>query len=284
MSNTLAAAPVPRPTRRRFARPVPVSVNGVAIPSADIARETQHHRSPDPDEAWMLAARALAIRELLSQEAERLAVEAEPLDDGEGRRETPQEARFRALLEREVAVPRADEASCRRYYQANLRRFRSPDLFEAAHILFLAAPQDLAARERAGQAAIGLIGELRQDASGFVAAAAAHSACPSAKQGGNLGQVSAGQTVEEFETALRAMAPGAVHPEPVETRYGMHVVRLDRRIDGDQLPFELVHQRIADYLDETVRCRALQQYVSILAGRAKVTGVDLAAADGPLVQ
>jgi len=282
--STSQTASTPRPIRRRFARPVPVSVNGATISSADIGRETQHHQSSDPDEAWMLASRALAIRELLSQEAERLAIEAVPLDDGEGRRETPQEARFRALLEREVVVPRADETACRRYYQANLRRFRSPDLFEAAHILLVADPKDLDARDHARQAATALIAELRQAPAGFAAAAAVHSACPSSKQGGNLGQVSTGQTVAEFEVALRAMVPGAVHPEPVETRYGVHVVRLDRRIDGEQLPFELVHQRIADYLDETVRCRALQQYVSILAGRARVTGVDLAPADSPLVQ
>jgi peptidyl-prolyl cis-trans isomerase C len=270
--------------RRRVARPVPVSVNGVTIASADIIRETQHHPSADPDEAWMLAARALAIRELLSQEAERLAIEAEPIDDGEGRHETLEEARFRALLEREVVVPRADEAACRRYYQANLRRFRSPDLFEAAHILFVAAPQDAEARARARQDASRLIAELQQEPSAFAAAAALHSACPSARQGGNLGQIGASQTVAEFEVALHAMKPGRVHPEPVETRYGLHVVRLDRRIAGELLPFEFARQRIADYLDETVRCRALQQYVSILAGRVRVTGVDLAPANGPLVQ
>ena len=274
----------PRPARRRFVRPEPVSINGVVIPSAAIARETQHHEAGDPDQAWVLAARALAIRELLLQEAERLAIESEPLDDGEGRRETPQEARLRALIEREVAVPRADEAACRRYYDANIRRFRSPDLFEAAHILFVAAPDDMEARDRARASAAALIAELTQAPSGFAAAAAAHSACPSSKQGGNLGQVSTGQTVPEFETALRGMVPGLVHPEPVETRYGLHVVRLDRRIDGEGLPFDLVRDRIADYLDEAVRRRAQQQYVSILAGRAQVSGVDLAAARGPLVQ
>ena len=283
MSSPQAAA-APRPVRRRFTRPAPVTVNGVTIASAEIIRETQHHPSPDPDDAWMLAARALAIRELLTQEADRLAIQAEPIDDGAGRCETLQEARFRALLEREVIVPRADEAACRRYYRANLRRFRSSDLFEAAHILLVAPPRDVEARDRARQAATVLIAELQQEPSGFAAAAARHSACPSGKHGGNLGQVGTGQTVAEFEAALRAMAPGSVHSEPVETRYGVHVVRLDRRIDGELVPFELVHRRIADYLDEAVRCRALQQYVSVLAGRATVTGVDLAPADGPLVQ
>lgn len=270
-------------TRRRVARPVPVTVNGVAVAAADIARETQHHASSDPDEAWTMAARALAIRELLSQEADRLGIEAVPIEDEEGRRETPQEARHRALVEREVVVPRADEAACRGYYERNRRRFRSPDLFEAAHILLAAAPGDEGARTEARQLAQNLIAVLHERPEAFAELAAAHSACPSAGQAGNLGQLGPGQTVAEFETALRGMQLG-IHPQPVESRYGFHVVRLDRRIDGRDLPFELVRERIADYLDESVRHRALAQYVAVLAGRAAVTGVEFGAATGPLVQ
>lgn len=272
-----------RSRRARFARPVPVSVNGVAIPSADIARETQHHRSSDPDEAWAMAARALAIRELLAQEADRLGIAADPIEDEEGRRETPQEARYRALLEREVVVPRADETACRRYYDQNRCRFRSPDLFEPAHILLPAAPSDVAARDAARRTAAALIEMLQERPGTFAAMAKEHSACPSAGQGGNLGQIGPSQTVAEFEAALRTMVPGAIHSKPVETRYGFHIVRLDRRIDGRELPFETVRERIADYLDTAVHCRALQQYVSVLVGRAVVTGVDLAGAAGPLV-
>ncbi len=50
-------------------RPKAVTVNGVEIPLAAIARETQHHPAGNPSEAWTAAARALAIRELLLQEA-----------------------------------------------------------------------------------------------------------------------------------------------------------------------------------------------------------------------
>ena len=270
-----ATAPA-RPARRRFTRPVPVTVNGVAITSADIARETQHHPSPDPDESWALATRALAIRELLTQEAGRLGVVAEPIEDDEGRRETEGEARLRALLEREVVVPRAGEAECRRYYEQNQRRFRSPDLFEAAHILL---PRSVGTEGLACK----LIAELGHHPELFAEMAALHSVCPSAKQGGNLGQIGPGQTVEEFERALRGMTVGCVHDAPVETRYGVHVVRLDRYIAGRELPFDMVRERIADYLDESVRRRALQQYICILAGRAAVTGVNLAGS-GPLVQ
>ncbi len=272
------------PVRRRVGRPVPVSVNGVAIKSADIARETQHHTSADPDEAWNLAARALAIRELLRQEAERLGVEAQPIEDEEGRRETPAEARDRALIEREVVVPQADDAVCRRYFEQNRRRFRTPDLYEVAHILLPAAPGDAAARQAARDAAEVLIGELRERPAGFAAMAARHSACPSSAQGGNLGQIGPGQTVAEFEAVLQTMQPETIHPQPVETRYGLHIVRLERRIDGRELPYEAVRQRIADYLDEAVHRRALRQYVTMLAGRAVVTGIDLGGQAGQLVQ
>lgn len=277
------AAAIAKP-RRRVAKPVPVSVNGIAISSADIARETQHHASRDPDEAWRLAAQALAIRELLRQEADRLGIEAQPIEDEAGRCETPGEARDRALIEREVVVPHADDAACRRYYEHNRRRFHTPCLYEVAHILLAAAPGDALAREAARRAAEALIAELRERPADFAAAAARHSACPSSAQGGNLGQIGPGQTVTEFETALRVMQPGAIHPQPVETRYGVHIVRVERRIDGRELSYEAVRQRIADYLDEAVHRQALRQYVSVLAGRAVVTGVDLGGAAGPLVQ
>lgn len=276
MSTSQSTTATP-PVRRHFTRPVPVSVNGVVIPSAAIARETQHHQAADPDQAWMLAAQALAVRELLSQEAERLSIVAEPVEDGEGRRETLQEARLRELVEREVKVPSADDAACRRYYQANLGRFRSADLCEVAHILIANGPQ---AQELAGR----LIAELRQQPERLAEIAAAHSVCPSRNQGGNLGQIGPGQTVPEFEAALSGLEVGTIHPEPIETRYGLHIVRLDRRIEGRWMPFEVVRERIADYLEDTVHRRALRQYVTILAGRAQLTGVDFGAAAGPLVQ
>lgn len=276
MSTSQSTTATP-PVRRRFTRPVPVSVNGVVIPSAAIARETQHHQAADPDQAWMLAAQALAVRELLSQEAERLSIVAEPVEDGEGRRETLQEARLRELVEREVKVPSADDAACRRYYQANLGRFRSADLCEVAHILIANGPQ---AQELAGR----LIAELRRQPERLAEIAAAHSVCPSRNQGGNLGQIGPGQTVPEFEAALSGLEVGTIHPEPIETRYGLHIVRLDRRIEGRQMPFEVVRDRIADYLEEVVHRRALRQYVTILAGRAQLTGVDFGAAAAPLVQ
>ena len=62
---------------------------------------------------------------------------------------------------------------------------------------------------------------------------------------------------------------------PVETRYGFHVIRLDRHVPGRQLPFEIARERIAAYLAERSQRLAIAQFVARLAARADVAGVEL---------
>jgi len=261
-----------------------VAVNGTVIPRAAIARETQNHPAARPIEAWQAAARALVVRELLLQEARRLGLAPTPATDAEGRRETDEEALVRGLVEREVRTPEAGEDACRRYHASNRQRFRTPELHEVRHILFAAPPDDAKGRIEAMTSAEAVIATLQQEPGAFAALAAAHSACPSREVGGSLGQIGPGQTVPEFERALPALPLGEVAPAPVETRYGAHVVFVERRIAGRELPFEVVHPRIATWLGERVRHAAIRQYIGILAGRAEITGITMAGHDSPLVQ
>jgi peptidyl-prolyl cis-trans isomerase C len=255
-----------------------VSVNGVAISREAISREAQHHPAKTPLDAWKAAAQALAIRQLLLQEARRLAIPALPQSDGAGRRESDEEAMVRGLIEREIVTPEPDEETCRRFYLKNVQRFRSPAIYEAAHILFAARKDDAPAYAEAQRQASVVLTELQAHPERFAELAAAHSACPSGAQGGNLGQITCGQTTPEFEHALFALAPGCIGDALVLTRYGVHIIRLDRRIEGRLLPFELVAGRIADYLRDSVTCRATAQYIARLVSRAQITGVALAGA------
>lgn len=273
MSQTSPARSL-RPTASRGL----VSVNGKVIAPDAIRREARNHPDLPPPEAWRAAATALVVKELLVQEARRLGVTGEPECDGEGRSETEEEAAIRTLVEREVRVPDAGEAECRRYYEANRRRFRSADLVEAAHILVAASPGDPDARREAEALATRLAARLVVEPGQFEELARRHSQCPSAGQGGTLGQLSPGSTVPEFEAALATMTPGAVAPRPVETRYGFHVVRLERRIEGRDLPFDLVRGRIAAYLAQAAGHRAQAQYVARLVSAADIHGVPLAGA------
>jgi peptidyl-prolyl cis-trans isomerase C len=253
-----------------------VSVNGVAIAHAQIAREAQNHRAESPAGAFAQAARALAIRELLLQEARRLDLAPEPASDDEGRRETEEEALIRALIESQTPQDEPDEESCRRFYDKNLARFRSADLFEAAHILIAAAPTDAKAVAAAQEAAARLIDLLQSDPSGFAHAARVYSACTSRDQGGALGQFARGQCAPEFEEALDKLAPGEISAEPAQTVHGLHVLRLDRKIEGATLPFDFVRPRIAEYLGETRGRHAIAGYIAHLAQQAKIEGVAMA--------
>lgn len=259
-------------------RPVTVSVNGVAIARDEIVREMQHHPAGKPIAAWQQAARALVIRELLMQEARRLDIAPQPLSE-DGRRETDEEAIMRGLIDREVVVPQADDETCRRYYERHQSQFRSPDIYEAAHILFPALPADQDAYAKARTDAEGVLAALSERPESFATTAEAYSGCSSAAQGGNLGQITTGQTTPEFEQALVALSPGQLCADPVATRYGFHIIRLDRKHEGQVLPFDVVAGRIADYLNESVRRRADAQYIARLISAARIEGVDLAGAD-----
>jgi peptidyl-prolyl cis-trans isomerase C len=260
-------------------KPNVISVNGVVIARDAIAQEAQNHPAGKPIAAWQAGARALVVRELLLQEARRVGIDAVPLNDEAGRRETEEEALVRGLIEREVKTPQPDEETCRRYYERNRHLFRSATIYEAAHILFAARKDDAEAYARAREEAAAAIALLTEHPERFDQLARAQSDCPSAAHGGNLGQITAGQTTPDFERALVALEPGGLTAEPVATRYGFHVIRLVDRIEGRDLPFELVAQRIADYLSESVERRAVAQYIARLVSRASITGIALDGAD-----
>ena len=260
-------------------KPMPVSVNGVTIARDAIVREMQHHPATKPLQAWQNAARALVVRELLLQRARALDIASLPASDEAGRRETEDEAMMRAVVEREVTLPQADDETCRRYYTNNLARFRSEDIYEVSHILFAADPSDSGAYAQARADAAAVLETLRERPEAFADLARAYSRCPSAREGGNLGQITRGQTTPAFEQAMMALAPGAIGEEPIETRYGFHVIRLERKHDGRTMPYELVAGRIADYLGESVRRRAQAQYIARLASAAIIEGITLDGAE-----
>jgi len=255
----------------------PVRVNGVELARSEISRESQHHPAQKPIDAWQSAARALVIRHLLLAESKRLEIVAEPQSE-DGRTETENEALIRQLLEREVATPEPDEAVCRRYYQQNLSKFRAAAIYEAAHILVAADRRDASAFRAAKEKAERISAELRIFPEKFDMLAALHSDCPSAEQHGNLGQLTAGQTTPEFEQALFSLSPRSIST-PVQSRYGFHIIRLDRKIEGREIPFEAAHARIADYLRDAVQRRASAQYIALLVSRAQIEGIDLAGAE-----
>ena len=261
-----------------------ISVNGVVISETELLAEAQNHPAENPGAALAEAARALVVRELLWQEAGRLELAAAPLSDADGREETQRDAAIRTLIEKEIDVPSAGEAECRRYYEQNPERLSSEPLIEARHILLAAAPEEKPARSKVKALAQQLSDHLVNRPDEFAALARQHSACPSREHGGNLGQLTRGSTVPEFERAIETMKEGEISAVPVESRFGFHIIALDRKVPGEKLPFDLVKERIAVWLEAAAWSKAVAQYIAILAGAAQIKGISLNTGDGPLVQ
>ncbi|MFN3954317.1 MAG: peptidylprolyl isomerase [Pararhodobacter sp.] len=255
----------------------PISVNGVQISAERIAAEAQNHPAPKgkPGLAWKAAARALAMRELMLQEARVRGITPAPAELEPGRIETEDEALVRQLLDLAVTPEPVSDEALRAHYAARPERFCAPALYEASHILLPAAPDGGAARVRAREIAQALCARLLAAPTLFADLAREHSACSSSQNGGFLGQLSAGDTVAEFEAALEALEIGAISPEPVESRFGFHVIRLDARARGAVLPFEAVLPRLRAAQEKAAWLRAARDFAQGLAVGAKCEGVSL---------
>ena len=252
-----------------------VRVNGVRISPEAIAREMQHHEASDADTAWHAAARALAIRELLLQECRRRGLHAEPETDEAGRAECEDDARIRALLDDAVMPEQPSEEECLRYYEARKERFRTPDLLEASHILIEPGDDTPEGWAQAEQKAKLILAEIGDSETAFAAAARAYSACPSAQQNGSLGQVRRGELLPVVQAVLDALPEGTVKQQPVRSPYGWHIIRLHRRIEGQNLPFKIVASKISDVLSARSWSRAATQFVLKMAAQAELEGVTI---------
>lgn len=255
-----------------------IKVNGLGIAPEAIAQELQYHPADSRNEAVFLASQALVIRELLQQRANALDIRVRP-----GAGESEEEAIVRTLIEREVHMPFADQDTCRTYFERNRERFASAPLIAARHILLACDAEDVEARSQLREQAEALIAELQMRPERFAELALAHSGCPSKEQGGALGQVSKGQTVPEFERQLFRLPQGLAR-QPLESRYGFHVVDVEHRLEGQPLPFEAVEGSIRAELDQRVWQVSVAQYLKSLIGQADIQGIVLEGADSPLMQ
>ncbi|WP_264938278.1 peptidylprolyl isomerase [Sphingomonas caeni] len=253
-----------------------IVVHGVEIPEALIAKEAQNHPGRSIAESRTAAGHALATKALLLHRATELGLEPEPELDEDGREETAEAALVRAVLEAEIEITLPTDAECRRVYDGQRAKFRSPALYEAAHILIEPrsdADEDVAlARATADR----LSRILAEDVSTFAELARDHSDCPSATTGGSLGQLQRGDLVAEVEDALLGLAPGQVAAEPVRSRFGWHILKLERRIEGRDLPFDIAAEQIRLHLESRAWTVAASRYVAALAEAASDKGIALA--------
>lgn len=245
-----------------------VTVNGIAITQDQIDKELASHTSDLVDDVWRVAVRALVVRELLLQEAVKWG-----LCDRDGAINQPEET-IEKLLAVQIKVPAPDEESCKSYFDENRGNFSTAPQCDASHIFYAAHLDDEDAREKARLKASVALEKIKAMPECFEEIARSESACPSASKGGSLGRIAKGQTVPAFESAVMAMRRGEISNELVETEVGFHIIRVDEREEGEDLPFEMLKNWISQYLGEQSWQKAVSGYVEGLADMAEIKGFE----------
>ncbi len=142
--------------------------------------------------------------------------------------------------------PTANEVKS--FYEANTEAYTLPERAEARHILISVSGHDEATDTIAKSKAEALIAALKEGADFAALAEKESQDSVSAKQGGNLGWISRGQTVPEFEAAVFSLTPGALHPEPVRSTFGYHVIQLVSHKASSVRPFKEVSDLVKEQL------------------------------------
>ncbi len=104
------------------------------------------------------------------------------------------------------------------------------------------------------------------DGADFAKLAQESSTGPSAKSGGTLGWFSEGMMVKPFEEAVMGMTAGEVS-EPVKTRFGWHVIKLNETREKPVPALKEVRAEIVD----TLKQEAVNQAIEKLTAQAEIT-------------
>lgn len=265
-----------------------------ATPSPEVTKALADIRTQVLDE--------LITTKLLSQEAKRRKIVADPkqvadalaaIKTGNGFKT---DAEFTALLTKEgktiddlrraisdelmirelskqltadVTVSGEDIAT---FYRANLDQFTVPEGIKARHILLAVNPDaPPAAKEVQRKRALELIKQLNNKAD-FDALAKANSDDQSNKnQGGDLGAFTRGQMVKSFEDAAFSAPVGKI-VGPVETSFGLHIIRVDEKISSKVIPLSQVQAdpRIKPFLLKDKVQKRLDESIAKLKTTANI--------------
>lgn len=213
---------------------------------------------------------ATMIRDAGGQEQFEKLLEAQGLTMERLRRSIEGGRRVDLLIERITSdVPQPTEEEIRDYFQAHRGEYLTPERALFQHILI--KPASASEQDRA--AAVEKLTEIRrriEQGADFAEQAAAYSDCPSGRRtGGSLGWLTRGIMLPEFENAIFSLPVGAVS-HPLETPLGFHLVKKLAHEPPQEAPFEMVRDKIRDFLTHAARGKAISAYVNELRKRAVI--------------
>ena len=169
-----------------------------------------------------------------------------------------------------MTVATVSDEELESYYRDNEIRLTLPEQVRVRHILLTWKPMgttdDRAAirkqmlpileRARAGEDFAELAREYSDDYA-------------TARNGGDTGLFHRGQMAPAFETAAFALQPGEIS-DPVDTPFGVHILRLDERKESRLLPLEEIREQLREHIREEKMEAAVKQETERLRQEGEV--------------
>ncbi len=165
------------------------------------------------------------------------------------------------------ADQQAKDADLRKYFEAN-RDFFDGTTVRLSHIVIRVSPTaPVAERAAAHEKLKAIRADLLAQRITFGDAAKKHSICPTAPKGGDLGIIGRRDGVVEEAVAQAAFAlkVGEIS-QPVETDYGVHLVRVAERKPGAAVTFD----KVSDLVRECYAGDVRQSLVAVLRQKATI--------------
>lgn len=209
------------------------------------------------------------VEQVGGREAFVRALEAQQTTEARFREQMRQGKRVDKLVAQATAgVDEPTERDIETYFAEHKDEFATGERVLAQHILITPDGDSALARQEALDK-INAIHERVKNGTPFGDEAAAHSMCPSGKDGGSLGWFGRGMMVPEFDNAVFAMKVGDVSGI-IETQFGYHIIQKTDQEAGGEAGFDEVREQIRDLIRHARRGAAMTRYVDELRAKAQI--------------
>jgi parvulin-like peptidyl-prolyl isomerase len=169
-----------------------------------------------------------------------------------------------------MTVETVNDEELETYYRDNEHRLTLPEQVRVRHVLLTWKPMGTTDDRAAIRKQMTPILERARADEDFAALAREYSDdSATAQNGGDTGLFQRGQMVPAFEAVAFALEPGEIS-DPVETPFGVHIIRLEERQEARLLPLEEVREQLREHIREEKMEAAVEQENERLRQEAEV--------------
>ncbi len=161
-------------------------------------------------------------------------------------------------------IPEPSQEAISQYYDQNKEQFKSPEQIRVGHIVKHISWQ---ADEAAAQNVIRKAQDELKNGAVFETLAEKYSDCP--ENGGDLGYITGGQMVEEFDDVVFNLDVGRTS-DIFRTRFGFHIAKVYDRKPPVLPDLKEVKDQIINALKEQAKSKAIDDFIDKLKSKAKI--------------